>query len=459
MAQPNTREDAMAGSAVQITRLIVLAAAVGIGTCDTAVGPGELASSDVVVAWNERVLEIAEAEDGFLTLKGLRTATMMHLAMHDALAAIDPRYGMYRASTANAEPGVDAVAAANAAAYAVALSQYPDQESSFVALRARFDGAAAGSAAAGSLGEQAAAAVLESREGDSWDAAPEYQWHPMGPGVYAEFNEHSGTPEGFVFGAGWARARPFALSSPDEFRSAPPPAIDSDAYTQAYAEVNAVGASESGLRTSDQAHLAMWWKQFVEKSHNRLARELVMADDPGLWAGARMFALLNASIYDGYIASFDSKFHYNHWRPYTAIRWASNDGNPDTAEDPVWTNLHDHTYAFPSYPSAHGTVCAAAMTVLADAFGEDRPVEMTTREVDSAGPFSPPVTMDPATRSFENFAAAAEECALSRVYLGIHFRYDSDAGTVLGRKVGGRVLETLLAPRQDEGSSGAIGAG
>jgi hypothetical protein len=159
-----------------------------------------------------------------------------------------------------------------------------------------------------------------------------------------------------------------------------------------------------------------------------------------------MFALLNASIYDGYIASFDSKFHYNHWRPYTAIRWASNDGNPDTAEDTDWTNMHDHTYAFPSYPSTHGTVCAAAMAVLADAFGDDRPFEMTIREVDSAGPMSPPMVMDPATRSFDSFAAAAEECALSRVCLGIHFRYDSEAGTALGRKVGQRVLDSLLVP-------------
>ena len=71
------------------------------------------------------------------------------------------------------------------------------------------------------------------------------------------------------------------------------------------------------------------------------------------------------SIFDAYVDVFDNKFHYNHWRPYTAIRWAANDGNPDTEPDPEWTNTHRHTYAFPSYPSAHGTACAAAMTVLA----------------------------------------------------------------------------------------------
>ena len=70
---------------------------------------------------------------------------------------------------------------------------------------------------------------------------------------------------------------------------------------------------------------------------------------------------------DGYIGSFDAKFHYNHWRPYTAIRWAAHDGNPRTEPDPNWNNLHRHTYAFPSYPSAHGTACAAAMTVMGHA--------------------------------------------------------------------------------------------
>jgi membrane-associated phospholipid phosphatase len=448
MEQLKRKEDAMTGSRMQIAPMIIIAATIATGACDTAIGPGEAVSSDVVVAWNDRVLAVAEAEDRFLTLKGLRTATIMHLAMHDALSAIEPRYGTYRlsATEAVAYGNADPVAAANEAAYAVAIAQYPDSEPSFAEVRSRFAGDASGGAAARALGEQAAAAVLAEREGDGWDAAPEYEWHPMGPGVYAEFNEHSGTPEGFVFGAGWAQARPFALLSPDQFRTGPPPEITGDAYTEAFDEVKDVGATESANRTPDQAHFAMWWKQFVEKSHNRLARELVTAEDPGLWAAARMFALLNAGIYDGYIASFDSKFHYNHWRPYTAIRWASNDGNPDTADDPDWTNMHDHTYAFPSYPSAHGTVCAAAMTVLADAFGDDRPFEMTIREVDSAGPMSPPMAMDPATRSFDSFAAAAEECALSRVYLGIHFRYDSEAGTVLGRNVGQRVLDSLLVP-------------
>jgi hypothetical protein len=78
---------------------------------------------------------------------------------------------------------------------------------------------------------------------------PEYQWHPMAPGVYAEFREHSGTPEGFVFGAGWAAARPFALKSQDQFRSLPPPDIGSRQYAEAFDEVKELGRFDSASRT------------------------------------------------------------------------------------------------------------------------------------------------------------------------------------------------------------------
>lgn len=268
----------------------------------------------------------------------------------------------------------------------------------------------------------------------------------MAPGVYAEFREHSGTPEGFVFGAGWAIARPFVLSGPDQFESPPPPEIESDAYARAFDEVKDLGADESPHRTPDQTHLALWWKDFVENSHNRLARQLVVEGRLDLVTAARLFALLEVSIYDAYLDVFHEKFRFNHWRPYTAIRWADHDGNPATTVDPGWNNTHGHTYAFPSYPSAHGCVCGAATTVLASVFGADRPYEMTTREVDRAGPGSGKIAMNPPTRSFPSFAAAAEECGLSRLYLGIHFRYDSEEGVALGRRIGEYVLAHALTP-------------
>jgi len=429
-----------------------LAGCASVAGTATQRGARESASASVLVAWNRALFEAAEQEDRFLTLKGLHTAALFHLAAHDALNAIHRRYRTYLPLEVEGEGGpaaeeVDPVAAVAQAAHSVVTRQYPERREAFDAELARWlESVPAGAARERGVevGATAAERILAARQGDGWDNRAEYRWHPMAPGVYAEFPEHSGTPEGFVFGAGWATARPFVLDAPGQFRVPPPPAIDSAEYARAFAEVEELGRYRSASRTADQTHLAMWWKEFVESSHNRLARELVTEEDLDLWDAARLFALLEAAIFDGYVDVFENKFHYNHWRPYTAIRWADHDGNPRTDADPDWTNTHRHTYAFPSYPSAHGTACAAAMTVLASVFGDERAFTMTTPEVDAAGPLSEKVRMVPPTRGFPSFSAAARECALSRVYLGIHFRYDSEAGNELGARIGRYVLDHAL---------------
>ncbi|MEM9388057.1 MAG: vanadium-dependent haloperoxidase [Pseudomonadota bacterium] len=387
-----------------------------------------------VAAWNEQVLEVAEAEDGLLTLKGVRAAAMTHQAMARTLRCAD-----------TCADSLSAYAAA-VAAHAVALHEYPAARSRWDCLLARARPADARAAAlepVGARARQVAQGVLRSRQDDGWSAPAEYRWRDPAPGVYAAFPEHSRTPADFVFGAGWARARPFALSSPQEFRVPPPPAIDSLAYAEAYEEVRRLGAQDARHRTADQTHLALWWKDFVERSHNRLARELIAQEEMDLREASQLLAWLNASIFDAYVASFDSKFHHNHWRPYTAIRWPD-DGNPATVSDATWTNTHDHTYAFPSYPSAHGTACGAAMTVLAHVFGDDRRVVMRTPFVDGQGPGSSKRQMIPPTREFRGFLAAADQCGRSRVFLGIHFTYDATQGVALGHRVGRAVLERLV---------------
>ncbi|MEO8181838.1 MAG: phosphatase PAP2 family protein [Deltaproteobacteria bacterium] len=401
----------------------------------------------VVVAWNRRLVGIAQAEDHFLTLKGLRALAMMHLAVHDALNAIRPRYAAY-AYRMQAD-GADPSAAVARAAYEVVAHEYPnvnaELETELAAWLAPLpEGPAKSSGNA--LGRAAAAEILKVRQGDGWDAEGEYQLQPAGPGVYRAFPEHSGTPPGFVFGSGWGRARPFLLREAQQFRPAPPPAIDGTAYAAAFAEVKELGRLDSPTRTEEQTHIAFWWKDFAENSLNRLAAQ--SAPRPlDLWASARLFALLNASIFDGYVSAFESKFHYNHWRPYTAIRAAASDGNPSTAPDPNWDDTHQHTYPFPSYPSAHGTVCAAGLRVFENVFGDAQPFRMTTLQVNAAGPMSPLLRMEPAERSFERFSAAARECALSRVYLGIHFRHDAEAGTELGTLVAQYAWDHFLQPK------------
>ncbi len=409
-------------------------------------GTGALATdATLATEWNETVLEVAESEDGFLTLKGLRTVTMMHIAMHDALSASNGKYETYALD--GAAPEADPVVAANHAAFVVAADQYPDQRKRFEEIRDRWLRDVSPEEllqASLDTGKSAAKAILAERDGDGWDGEAEYRWHPMAPGVYAEFQEHSGTPQGFIFGAGWARARGFALQRPDQFRAPPPPEISSDGYSRAFEEVKELGRFQSMSRTPEQTHIALWWKDFAENSHNRLARDLIDKEALPLPEAVRLLALLNMAIFDGYVSSFDNKFHYNHWRPYTAIRWAGNDGNPDTVPEETWTNTHRHTYAFPSYPSAHGTACAAAMSAFDDVLGEEYAFTMRIPMVDVAGPFSGKIEMHPPTREFADFSEAAMQCGLSRIYLGIHFRYDSVEGVRLGEKVGRNVVQNHL---------------
>ncbi|GAA5220693.1 vanadium-dependent haloperoxidase [Membranihabitans marinus] len=403
--------------------------------------------SEIVNSWNALIMEMAVAEDGLLTLKGVRTEAMVYVAIHDGLNSIRPVYTFYKYEGKNRK--ANPIATTAQAAYDISSSQFPDQLLKLNAelekwLNTVEDGESKDLGI--QLGKEVAAIILSERSDDGWNDEVEYIWQTMAPGVYAEFSEHSATPQGFVFGAGWARSKPFLLTAADQFRSPPPPDINSDTYTEAYNEVKEYGRFESQVRTIDQSHQAMWWKDFVENSHNRLARSLVSKENLNLWESARVFALLNMTIFDAYVNVFDNKFFYNHWRPYTAIRGAEMDGNDDTEADVEWDNLHKHTYAFPSYPSAHGSASTAAMTVLANTLGkgDEYPFEMTTTEVDSAGPFSGKIEMYPPTRSFNQFSEAGLEAAMSRLFLGIHFRYDSEEGHSLGEKIGNYTSHKFL---------------
>lgn len=428
--------------------LIILLSIILLQSCKAKPIESDNFNSEIITSWNELIMEMAIMEDNLLTLKGVRTEAMMHAAMHDALNAIRPLYSTYSFEGEN--PNAGPIAATAQAAYDIAVSQYPDKqkvlESELNKWLVSVDDSDSKTEGI-NLGMEVASSILKTRISDNWNGEASYTWHPMGPGVYAEFNEHSGTPDGFVFGAGMAAAKPFFLSSQDQFRSPPPPEINSAAYTIAFNEVKEYGRHESKVRSSDQAHLAMWWKTFIEDSHNQLARELVVKEDLDLWESARVFTMLNMTIYDAYVCVFENKFHYNHWRPYTAIRWAANDENPDTEPELDWNNLHKHTYAFPSYPSAHGTASTAAMTVLANTLGtgDNYNFIMTMEEVDRAGPsLTDKIAMDPPTRTFNSFSQAGMEASLSRVYLGIHFRYDSEEGYELGAKIGQYAIQNFL---------------
>jgi membrane-associated phospholipid phosphatase len=204
------------------------------------------------------------------------------------------------------------------------------------------------------------------------------------------------------------------------------------------------GARDSTTRTADQTEAALFWQGIAIANNgaighfDQIAQTVAVAQGNTLVQNARLFALLDMTQADLYIACWDSKYTYNFWRPVTAIRAADTDGNPDTEPDSNWTPLMS-TPSHPSYPAAHATVSSGAATVLASFFGMD------------AIPFSISYGGLPGvTRSFGSFSAAAHEAEMSRIWAGFHWSFDIAAGDAQGQSVGAYVFQNFFQPRNDE---------
>jgi hypothetical protein len=395
----------------------------------------------VIIDWNQHTHQVIKAADGYVDpMAASRVLAMVHLAMHDAVNAVQPRYRAhtYRPPGAAPERGsVDATVAAAVAAHDVLLALYPKhKELLAVALDATLHDAGLGRAVeqGRKLGAAAAAAMLAARANDGSRAGD-------GDGAYTPGTRPGDwqfTP-GFDFIAAphWRAVKPFTMRAPEQFRVAAPPALGSAAYAAAFDEVKATGSQAAGARRSaEQTQYAAYWYEFSDIGWNRIARVVARDKPQDLWQRARTFALLNAAMADAYIAGWDSKMHHNLWRPITAIRQAERDGNAATAADAHWTPLWP-TPPIQDHPSTHSALGAAAAVVLAGTLGSDR-LEFTMA--------SPTALPEAPTRTFSSFSQAATENADSRVRAGIHFRFATEAGLKLGEQIGKQALAQSLTP-------------
>jgi hypothetical protein len=426
---------------LSIARLAVaggmaLLAAAGCTEDEGPTGPSPIdrRSNEVILHWSEVAFDALTAHDGYGNpMVATRVYAMMHAAQHDAINAVDPVYESYAFHGRDA--GADPVAAAAAAAHGVLAELFPAQRATLDAALAEALGTVphgAAESAGVALGAQAAAAVVALRRNDGSDTPAVGDYVPgTGPGRY-QFTP----PFPLAHTPGWRHVRPFALVSPEQFRVAPPPALTSAAYTAAFDEVKRLGQLGGTARTADQAAYARFWYEFSEIGWNRIARTIAAERELGLQSTARLFALLNMAMADGYIAGWDSKFHHDFWRPYTAIRAADTDGNPATAADPAWEPA-EPTPPVQDHPSTHSVLGDAAAEVLASVFGDAVGFTFTSTTAAPAG----------STRSFTSLSQAADENADSRVMAGIHFRFAADAGQALGRKVGAWTVAHHLRAR------------
>jgi hypothetical protein len=397
-----------------------------------------VSNEDVVLQWNRVLMETVSTPGQHpATIMPVRSYAIMHAAMFDAVNSIDRSYTPYQTEVP-AIRGASITAAAAQAAHDVLAALYPTRRAVFDAeLAQSLTGVMNFRVGQGIMvGQTVAQRILAARSSDGWNmTSPAYtlpptpgNWQPTPPANSAATFTHYGT------------VTPFALTSGEQFMPPPPPSITSAEYARDLNEVKELGSATSTTRTADQTLVARLWANVGTPTNflfvwNNVAR--TVSTDRGLSTvqKARLFALTNIALHDSLQSSFASKFEYGLWRPVTAIRRADEDGNAATTPDVNWTSLIG-TPPYPSYAGNMASLSASQATVLALFFGRDDIRFDHTWE--GAGG---------ATRSYQGFAAMADEAARSRVYGGIHFAFDNAAGQTIGRSVGIHIYQNFMRPR------------
>jgi len=394
-------------------------------------------SVNPVVQWNRNLLSIVRTPGAQSpTVHGTHSFAIMHAAIYDAVNAIDRTHKPYLVRLSNESRDASQEAAAAAAAHEVLVALYPSFQD---ALDAELQQSLAqipdgrDKAQGIEIGRSVADQILALRSTDGSDAQPIPYVFGSDPGNYQSTPPNFPPQPQFTH---WPFVTPFALQSADQFRPGAPPELTSDTYANASNEVDASGAADSATATPDEALTGRFWNGAIQNYWNEIAQTASEARHLTTAHSARLFALLNLSFADAVIAFYDAKYTYNFWRPITAIRAGDTTGNPDVVVDPNFLPEVGNTPPDPSYPGAHAVISAAGAEVLISVLSRDHLDFTVTSEV-----------LPGVERSFTSFSAAAEEATFSRIFAGVHFRFDLTTGQRLGRDVADFVVDRFLTPR------------
>jgi hypothetical protein len=369
------------------------------------------AHADVITDANAKAAEIASRHPA--TPISVRMMAIVQVSVFEAANAITARYPTLRVKVA-AAPGASVDAAVAAATRTVLLKLMPSQQAAIeadyqAALKSVPDGPARTSGIA--VGEQAAAAVLASCADDGAMAPNTYRPHTT-PGVYV--------PTVFPAVPHWGKRKPWVLTSGDQLRPGPPPALTSDVWKRDLAEIKAVGSKTSTQRTPEQTAIAQFWEATAPAVYWPVARSVATAPGRDVTDNARLFAVAAMAMDDALIAVFDAKYAYNLWRPVTAIRNTAGD-----AGDPTWLPFID-TPLHPEYPCAHCIVSASLGAVLQAEIGSGPTPRLSSASSTAGG----------AVRTWSSVSDFWQEVAVARIYDGVHYRFSTEVGTAMGRKIG-----------------------
>ena len=387
------------------------------------------ARADVITDWNRIALPIVTSYS--LAAPAYRDFAMLHVAMFECINTIEPRYEPYRTKL-EAQPGASKDAAAAVAAARVLARLHPDAAPKVDAelkqylekLADRATGTA-GIEAGSALGEKVAALVWEMRANDGASAADSYRPRTT-PGRYV--------PTAPVTAPMWGGVTPFTMKSSAQFRPGPPLELKSAAWAANYNEVKQYG-KDSKTRTPAQTETARFWLYTGPGTFFPLAQQLSAAKGLDVHENARLFAHLAMATSDAIGAVLEAKYHYEFWRPVTAIRNGDRDGNDKTAREATWEPIAA-TPMHPEYPCAHCIIAGSAGTVLLSVFGGG-----TLPEFSLSTPTAPGVT-----HKWTRIEDYIQEPSDARVWSGIHYRFSTVVGTDMGRRIAAQAVKTTLKP-------------
>ncbi|WP_329545483.1 vanadium-dependent haloperoxidase [Streptomyces sp. NBC_01356] len=391
--------------------------------------PVRAASSDVIRDWSETAVAVVSGDAQRPTAEPFIWYGFVSAAVYNAVVGIEGRYAQYKWHERGPRTASSAAAAA-AAARRVLLTYFPRSQARIDAaytasLEKVPDGKPEDEGVA--FGERAAARLVELRENDGRGATVTFDKQPA-PGVWRPT-----LPNHTPFINPWmAKVRPMLLDSPDQFMPGPPPGLTSKRYARDLAEVKAMGAKTSTVRTAKQTETALFFTDPLPQQLQAAYRDYTARHGLDIVEAARLFAAAGTASADATITTWNSKFTYGLWRPITAIRLADTDGNPATEADPSWLPLAN-TPPYPEYMGGHCANDGAVMSVLDRLTGGDIDLRVSSAVTGT-------------TRTYTDSADFNRDVINARVWEGIHFRTADIVGNRVGRHIGTYALGHYFQP-------------
>jgi hypothetical protein len=447
-----------------------------------------LLSVDPILEWNAIALEVNRisysggvVNDEVGPTRSSRALAIEHVAMFDAWNSINREFTPYLVQAPHANFASDECAVAQAA-HDTLLAMYPHQQAYIdtaltESLRRLPDGPQKTRGIR--VGSYVAEQILAARTGDGSEIPGEYV--PDGA-VGHHVADPLNPDQGFLTPA-WGGVTTFGIPNTDAIPVPPVPDMNTDEFTQAYNQVKDIGANLTmpTSRTTDQTEIGLFWGYDVARGlgdpprlYNQIARVIATQEGNSVAENARMFALINIAMADAGIVGWGVKYRDIFWRPVVAIRRADEIGNPDITADPKWAPLgaprsnplpSEHvnfTPPFPAYVSGHAVFGGAAFKTMADFYQTDDidfkiPFDFISDELNGVTrdihEQIPELVMDYVRqirpRHFESFSQAAAQNAASRIFLGLHWRFDAIQGVDAGDRIADIVFDTNLRPREE----------